>query len=106
MRAANVLNNRQGLLMWGTSSVLAPLGAGFRCVGAPVRRMPVQNSLGAASGTNCTGTYAQAIPDALLAANGFLAGQVLYFQWWSRDSGYAAPDNIGLTDGLRILVCP
>jgi len=106
VRATSVLNNRQGLLMWGTSSVLAPLGAGFRCVGAPVRRMPVQNSGGAASGTSCTGTYAQAIPDALFSANGFLAGQVLYFQWWSRDNGYSAPNNIGLTDGLRIMVCP
>jgi glucose/arabinose dehydrogenase len=106
VRATNVLNNRQGLLMWGTSSVLAPLGAGFRCVGAPVRRMPVQNSGGSVTGSSCTGTYAQPIADALLAANGFLAGQVLFFQWWSRDNGYAAPDNIGLTDGLRVMVCP
>ncbi len=106
VRASNVLNNRQGLLMWGTGSVLTPLGAGFRCVGAPVRRMAVQDSGGSTGGIDCSGIYAQAFPDTLFAANGFLAGRVLYFQWWSRDNGYAAPDNMGLTDGLRVMVCP
>ena len=106
VRASNVLSQRQGLLMWGTSSVLAPLGAGFRCVGAPVRRMPVQGSGGSAGGNDCSGTYAQLFSDSLLASNGFLAGQVLFFQWWSRDNGYAAPDNLGLTDALRAMVCP
>jgi hypothetical protein len=92
--------------MWGTSRVLAPLGAGFRCVGAPVRRMPVQGSGGSPGGNDCSGTYAQLFSDSLLASNGFLVGQVLFFQWWSRDNGYAAPDNLGLTDALRAMVCP
>jgi glucose/arabinose dehydrogenase len=106
VRASNVLSQRQGLLMWGTSRVLAPLGAGFRCVGAPVRRMPVQGSGGSPGGNDCSGTYAQLFSDSLLASNGFLVGQVLFFQWWSRDNGYAAPDNLGLTDALRAMVCP
>jgi glucose/arabinose dehydrogenase len=106
VRATNVLNNRQGLLMWGTSPTFAPLGAGVRCVGAPLRRMPVQSSGGSPSGNDCSGSYAQAFDDSILASNGFLAGQLLFFQWWSRDNGYAPPNNFGLSDALRVMVCP
>ena len=56
--------------------------------------------------TGGTGTYAQPFGDALLSSNGFLAGQLLFFQWWSRDNGYAPPDNFGLSDALRVMVCP
>jgi hypothetical protein len=106
VRASNVINNRQGLLMWGTSATFAPLGAGVRCVGVPIRRMPVQSSGGSTNGTDCSGTYAQPFNDALFASSGFLAGQVLHFQWWSRDNGYAPPNNFGLSDALRVMVCP
>jgi hypothetical protein len=106
IRAASVLNNKAGLLMWGTAPAALPFGGGTRCVHAPIRRMPVQDSAGSAAGDDCSGTYAQPFSDALMASQSFAAGTLLYFQFWSRDNGFAPPNNVGLTDALRVMLCP
>jgi glucose/arabinose dehydrogenase len=104
--ASNVLNQRQGLLLWGFSPAAVPFGGGTRCVAAPSRRMPQQNSGGSASGVDCSGAYSQPFSDAHMASQALAVGALVHFQFWSRDSGFSAPDNIGLTDALRVMVCP
>lgn len=104
--ASNVLNQRQGLLLWGFTPTAVPFGGGTRCVAAPSRRMPQQNSGGSASGVDCSGVYAQPLSDAYMASQSFSVGALVYFQYWSRDSGFAPPNSIGLSDALRVRVCP
>jgi glucose/arabinose dehydrogenase len=104
--ATNVRNKKQGLAMWSSSTAATPFGGGTLCLGPPVRRMPVTNSAGSPSGNDCTGTYVRPISDAFMAAQGWVAGTTAHFQFWSRDPGYAPPNNIGLTDALRVVVCP
>jgi hypothetical protein len=41
-----------------------------------------------------------------MASKGIGAGDVLHFQWWSRDSGFAAPNAIGLTNALQVTILP
>jgi hypothetical protein len=41
-----------------------------------------------------------------MAAHSLGAGQTLYAQYWSRDPGFAAPNNVGLTDGIRFSLIP
>ena len=41
-----------------------------------------------------------------LAANGFAAGDRMYVQYWSRDTGHAPPNAVGLTRGLHFEICP
>ncbi|MCC7013050.1 MAG: PQQ-dependent sugar dehydrogenase [Planctomycetes bacterium] len=106
VRATSVLSGKQGLLMWGTAPASIPFGGGTRCVATPIRRMPVQSSGGTPGGNDCSGSYAQPFSDADMAANGFTLGTLVYFQFWSRDPGYAPPNNVGLTDALRVMVCP
>ena len=73
---------------------------------APIHRLSPQNSGGSPTGLDCSGVFTQAVSDAYLQNNGVTAGMTLYFQFWSRDPGFAAPNNIGLSDALRVLICP
>ena len=43
---------------------------------------------------------------AYMSANALSAGTSLYAQYWSRDTGYAAPNNVGLTDAVGFTICP
>jgi len=36
-----------------------------------------------------------------MAAHSLSAGQPLYAENWSRDPGFAPPNNVGLTDGIQ-----
>ena len=64
------------------------------------------NSGGSATGSDCSGVFSEPLSDAYLNSNGVSAGMTLYFQIWSRDPGFLAPNNIGLSDALRVFICP
>ena len=40
------------------------------------------------------------------ASKGLVPGVTAYAQYWSRDPGYPAPTNIGLTNAVSFVVCP
>lgn len=104
--ASNLLNQRQGLMLWGLTPTAVPFGGGTRCVAAPSVRMPQQSAGGSASGLDCTGAFTQPFSDAYMASQSLTAGMHVHFQFWSRDSGFAPPNSIGLTDALRVMLCP
>ena len=53
----------------------------------------------------CGGTYGINF-NAVIAADGtFVPGESVWAQWYYRDTGFAAPNNYGLTDGLHFTVC-
>jgi hypothetical protein len=43
-----------GQMIWSTAQQATPFQGGFLCVGWPLQRKPVQASLGASSGNDCT----------------------------------------------------
>ena len=107
----NVDGARQGLVFYGLGGRSgAPLGAGntsFFCVKAPVQRMSVQNS-GGAAGT-CNGTlqqdwlaYVSSQPSALGAP--FAAGVNVQAQAWYRDP--PAPKSVALSNALEFITVP
>ncbi len=104
--ANSFINRRVGLLIWGPTPASTPFAGGTRCVAPPSVRTPLQDSGGSASGVDCTGAYSFAVADAYMASHGLSAGDTIYFQYWSRDSGFPPPENVGLSDGLRVLICP
>lgn len=106
LSAHNVINNKPGLFIWSMGPAATPMGGGTLCVGSPVKRMSSQLSGGTPTGVNCSGTYSQHFSQAYMAAKGITAGLTIYSQCWSRDNGFLAPNNIGLTDGLRFTVAP
>jgi len=103
--AVNVLENKPGILIWSYQQQALPFYGGTLCVKAPVVRTPVQTSF-FNPGWPCTGAYDFHLSHAYMASKGITAGQTPSFQWWSRDSGFAPPNSIGLTDALQVTVLP
>jgi len=104
--AHNVLNNKSGLFIWSFGQGGLPFGGGTLCVGLPVVRTTASVSGGSPSGNDCSGTYSYRVTQAYMAAKGMFPGTSVYMQAWSRDPGFVAPDNIGLSDGLGFVVWP
>lgn len=114
VRATNVLNQKNGMLAYSiTGTASKSLFGGMLCIRAPIIRTPVANSGGSAVGMNCTGVldfdfnrymaggYGPQPPGPLL-----IPGTTVHCQWYSRDPGFPAPDNVSLSNALRFVIQP
>jgi hypothetical protein len=102
--AINVLPGKAGMLIWSLSPAATPFYGGTLCTQAPIVRTPVQTS--SASASPCGGAYGFAFTQAYMAAKGVSAGDDVHAQYWSRDNGFAPPNNVGLTNGLHVTILP
>ena len=102
--ASHVLKAKSGLLFWGTGPLSNPFHGGTLCVASPTVRTPIQDS-GCPTCGACQGTYTFAFSQSYMASQSVHAGDTIYAQFWSRDNGFAPPDNYGLTDALKFTVC-
>jgi hypothetical protein len=101
--ASHVLTAKSGLLFWGLGPLANPFHGGTLCVAAPTVRTPIQDS-GCPTCGACQGTYTFAFSHAYMASQSVHAGDTIFAQFWSRDPGFAPPDNYGLTDALQFTV--
>lgn len=103
----DVVNQKNGIMFWGTGSNTAPFFGGTLCVAQPVKRTSLQNS-GGNSGPpfDCTGTYSFHFSHAYMASQGLAAGAHLYAQHWYRDPQVIDGTNVGLSDGLEWILLP
>ena len=101
----NVIPGQNGLLIWSLTSASTPFFGGTLCVGGNIVRTSVQTTT-INNGYPCTGQYYYQFGAAYMTTQGLTAGLDVYSQYWSRDSGYAAPNNIGLTNGLHFRIVP
>jgi hypothetical protein len=104
--ALDVLSNKFGVLFYskaGPASI--PFQGGTLCVLPPLVRTSLQNSGG--SGL-CRGTFGFDF-NAYVASGkdpALVAGKPVWAQYWSRDPGFAPPDNTSLSDALAFTLCP
>jgi hypothetical protein len=105
LEAREVLPNVVGRLIWSMAPAATPFFGGTLCIAQPIRRTPAQISTVLPMGT-CTGLYNFHFDHAYMASFGLTAGMEFYAQYWSRDTGFAPPNNIGLTNGLKCTVLP
>jgi hypothetical protein len=104
--AYDVLAGKPGVLFWGLTPKAIPFGGGLLCVGLPAKRFPVQMADSAGHTAACLGRFSEHFSQSYMQTQGLSAGSTFVCQYWSRDSGYAAPNNLGLTDALSVTLAP
>ncbi len=114
LNATQVRNQKAGLLIYTSSGrATSRFGGGTLCIAGPIRRSTSLNSGGTSlPASDCSGVYSldmNAFAHALLggAPAPFLTvpGTVVDCQFWGRDPGFPAPDNVTLTAGLEYVIC-
>jgi hypothetical protein len=103
--AAQVVPLKPGLLMWSLQTNSVPFGGGTLCLKPPIVRTKVQTSQYYNVGT-CDASYDYWMKQSYMSSKGLTPGKTFYAQFWSRDNGFAAPNNIGLTNALAATVLP
>jgi hypothetical protein len=104
INTGNMEASKPGLLFFGTTGkASSPFFGGTLCVGAPVYRLNVKFSGGAAA---CSGAISYTLSDFLTSPGAafVVAGATVDCQVWYRDP--AAAQAVGLSGGLEFLVCP
>jgi hypothetical protein len=102
----NARSQQSGMLIWSLNSVGGvPFHGGWLCVSSPIRRTAVQSSDGSAV-ADCSGRYTFHFSPQYLASESLSAGTVVNCQFRGRDSGFAWPENVELTDAVRFTVLP
>lgn len=100
----NEINRKPGILLFTTGGRAAvPFFGGTLCLAPTVLRTAPQNSGGSAVGIDCTGVYSFDFNafNSGLGGPHFPAGTTVDAQYYSRDNGFPAPNNVGLTGGLE-----
>ncbi|MCK6445504.1 MAG: hypothetical protein L6Q99_03855 [Planctomycetes bacterium] len=105
VRAVDLLPQKTGLLVWSRMRAETPFLGGWLCVAAPFVRTTARLADGDPA-VDCSGTLEFPLSPSYLAAQGLTAGTEIFVQVWSRDPGFAKPDDIGLTDALRLVIGP
>ena len=93
-------------LFWGRAPDAIPFGGGALWVQPPFARTPVRDSGGSGGGADCSGAYSFHFSRSYMLAVALQAGDTLYAQYWSRDPGFAPPDNVALSNALQFTICP
>lgn len=104
--ADEILSSQFGVFIWSQAGNLIPFGGGVLCLGAPVIRAGALNSGGSPPGVDCSGTFSFHFSQHVMALGQLEAGDTVFCQFWSRDPGFAAPQNISLTDALKFQIGP
>jgi hypothetical protein len=110
INVTGVRSDASGLLLFGLNGRAAtPLqGGGVLCVAPPLFRTPLGTGRQNPYPWNGTCANAWSMDMSLyLASQPMLpAGTVVNCQWWGRDPGFSAPDNVSVSNGVEFAVCP
>lgn len=106
LQATQVVNQKNGMLIYGFAPWNAPFQGGTLCIAGQVKRTTLQNSGGSAGGPDCSGSYSFDF-NALIQGGSnpqLVAGEEVFSQYWYRDP--ASPSGTGLSDAAQFTLQP
>ena len=106
--ASDVLNQKFGLLFYGTTQAALAFQGGTLCMTLPVTRTNVQTSGGSASGTDCTGSYSFDVNAWIQGGSdpSLVAGVQMCCQYWMRDPQDPTGFATSLSNALEVTIAP
>jgi hypothetical protein len=105
IHAANIINHRPGLLLYGAQPAATPFQGGVLCIASPVHRGGNVLAGGVDGAPDCTGAFDFDFEALLLSGGtGLTVGATGCAQFWYRDA--QNPLGPGLTDAVRFVVGP
>ncbi len=104
--AANRLPGQNGMMIWSVTSASTPFFGGTLCLGGPINRTAVQSAVNIGGTNPCQGAYQFLVDQSFMTSEGLSAGMNFFLQFWSRDNGFSAPNNLGLTGGIQAKIAP
>lgn len=98
VRATQVINQKFGILFWGTAQNNAPFLGGTLCAQPPLRRTTPRNSGGNVGPDDCSGSYEFHFSQSYMNTEGIAPGTRVHAQFWSRDP--VASFQVGLSNAV------
>ncbi len=109
LNATNVRNQRPGVLLWSFGPAAQPFAGGTLCVSGYVgiARLGLQGAGGSPPVVaDCSGNYAVHFSQAYMASKNLVPGARIFAQFYSRDPGFSAPNDVGFTNAVSFEICP
>jgi hypothetical protein len=106
---ADVLNRSPGFFFYGVDGATArPFQGGTLCVARPLHHTALQDSGGSPTLYDCSGTLALDFNARISAGVDpvLVAGRSVDGQFWSRDRGFAPPNDASLSNAIHFTICP
>jgi hypothetical protein len=103
---SNVINNKNGLMIYSHQPTAVAFQGGYLCVNTPTTRTFQQNSGGTLTGSDCTGTFGVDFNGQIDGGLDptLVAGAEIFCQYWSRDP--QSPSQTSLSNALRFVINP
>lgn len=104
--AADVINQKNGILFYGFGPNNTPFQGGTLCVAPPVRRTGVQFSGGNVGPDDCSGAFSYEFNTLIQGGSDLMlvAGAEVFAQYWYRDP--ASSSSSGLSDAGQFTIQP
>lgn len=105
----HVVANTFGMTLWSPLGAVTPFAGGNLCVAVPIRRLGRSTTAAGphyACNQGLAGTLVSTLSKSDIAAMGVPTGATFHVQTWFRDPGFAAPNDVGLSESLLVTMWP
>lgn len=105
--ASNVVNQSFAALLWSPAPANTPFQGGTQCI-APLAMstLVVVTSAGNTGAADCSGVPSFDFTHATMNTLGLVAGDLVFLQWWYRDTTNTDLTGFGSSDALVVTILP